>query len=159
ALRIIAWAEVDFGDRWFEWDRVEDERQLEAVRRYTHDLLAEPAEFEVVLRTLAGHTFTNRIRTAQGVLPKQGYVSEVPLPALIPIKEEVKPRERLKVIERARGVLTRAARPDGSYECYEDDTTDVEAAAYAVLAFKTVGWPVPHEAATRDWLLDRQRPD
>src|SRR5919108_684411 len=66
-----------------------------------------------------------------------------------------------------RGFLARTARADGSfapgidphYRGMSDSAySDLAAVTYAVSLHKTFGWKLPHEEATRDFLLRRQRP-
>jgi prenyltransferase beta subunit len=73
--------------------------------------------------------------------------------------------------ETLRGVrlfFARCARSDGSFQASIDPAyegisdsaySDLAPTTYAVILHKTFGWTLPHEAATREFLLSRQRPD
>src|SRR5205085_11560112 len=68
----------------------------------------------------------------------------------------------------ARAFFLKTAQPDGSfrpgldpaYEGMSDSAySDLAPVTYAVILYKTFGWPLPFEEKTRQFLLSRQRPD
>lgn len=72
------------------------------------------------------------------------------------------------VLDGVRTFFARCARPDGSFRPGPDPdypgmsdsaASDLAPVTYAVVLHKTFGWPLPHEAQTRDWLLSRQHAD
>jgi geranylgeranyl transferase type-2 subunit beta len=73
-----------------------------------------------------------------------------------------------EVLDGIRTFFEKTALPDGSfrpgidpdYQGFSDTAySDLAAITYAVVLHKTFGWKLPHEAATVDRLLTRQRPD
>ena len=73
-----------------------------------------------------------------------------------------------QVLSGLRDFFTRTARADGSftpgmdpdYRGMSDSAySDLAAVTYAVTLHKTFGWKLPHEEATRLFLLSRQRPN
>ena len=73
-----------------------------------------------------------------------------------------------QVLAGLRDFFTRTARADGSfapgidpdYRGMSDSAySDLAAVTYAVTLHKTFGWELPHEEATRRFLLSRQRPN
>jgi hypothetical protein len=80
----------------------------------------------------------------------------------------VQPATVAQTLEGLKSYSRRTAQPDGSFhpgidadyqgmsDCAYSDLAPV---VYAVVIHKTFGWPLAHEAKTRDWLLQRQRPD
>src|SRR2546429_2681395 len=73
-----------------------------------------------------------------------------------------------QVLAGLRGFFARTARDDGSfspgidpqYRGMSDSAySDLAAVTYAVTLHKTFGWRLPHEEATRRFLLSRQRPN
>jgi geranylgeranyl transferase type-2 subunit beta len=73
-----------------------------------------------------------------------------------------------EVLAGVRGFFAKAARADGSfrpgidpdYEGMSDSAySDLAPVTYAVILHKTFGWPLPHEARTREFLLSRQQDD
>src|SRR5256885_4640564 len=73
-----------------------------------------------------------------------------------------------QVLAGLRGFFARTARDDGSfspgidpqYRGMSDSAySDLAAVTYAVTLHKTFGWKLPHEEATRRFLLSRQRPN
>jgi prenyltransferase beta subunit len=81
---------------------------------------------------------------------------------------EPAPDEPARVQQGLRDFLNRTARRDGSfangivpqYRGMSDSAySDLAAVTYAVTLHKTFGWPLPHEDATRRWLLERQLPN
>jgi len=73
-----------------------------------------------------------------------------------------------KVLQGLRHFFAKTARGDGSfangidpkYRGMSDSAySDLAAVTYAVILHKTFGWELPHEAATRRFLITRQQPD
>jgi geranylgeranyl transferase type-2 subunit beta len=72
------------------------------------------------------------------------------------------------VLDGLRDFVRRTAQPDGSFRPGVDPAygglsdsaySDLAPVVYAVVIHRTFGWPLPHEAKTRDWLLGRQQED
>jgi hypothetical protein len=72
------------------------------------------------------------------------------------------------VLQGVRAFFERTARQDGSFQpgidpayagMSDSAASDLAPTAYAVIIHATFGWELPHAAATRDFLLARQRED